>query len=580
MASLVEIETPNSSAKPCELCEQESILQFKCVECEKVICDRCKGIHAKVPVLSNHLIINIEKQFVPQHMIQKIQLYSMPCDNHTKKFHCLFCRTCNRLVCPDCVSSIHTKHEFEPLEKACENKLSELSAFDSFMEEKVYKLRKINKNFKKKKETWECEIDQVKKYIDENEREIKETVTKYAKELRENVEQKRKNRNQEFDEREQNNCEQEAIFTDFRGKIKKALESDHGYDIFNTVSEKEKLNTLIDNTKMSTEIIDLPKPKLSPKRMAVIFGEINHFSVPAYVAVKHDCNYTINVQGIDKMGMCTDGSYWASVYNNDKDDSYLIKSTLSKVINWCKTVEVNVFDLALTTDDTVIASVHMTPEVKRIGKNGRLEEFINVAPLITRGIHVNKENEIILGVRDNGDPFQITEESCRKILIFGMDGNQKESYEFDKKKTRLVTIPVRICTDVNGDIIVIDSMTKDTKRVLSIGRRAGEIKWTYEGEFDFKQQKAFDPNDITSTQTGYIVLSEVISHRIYLLSLGGDFLTFCDLRTMGIVLPRALAIDSKGFLWVGCANDRMNKDFAKKHKLPNLTCLKLEISDV
>ncbi|XP_052061579.1 uncharacterized protein LOC127701639 [Mytilus californianus] len=579
MASLVEIETTKSSAKPCELCEQESILQFKCVECEKVICDSCKGIHAKVPVLSNHFIINIDTRLVPQH-IQKIQLCSMSCDNHAKKFHCLFCRTCNKLVCPDCVSSIHTKHEFETLEKACENKLGELLSFDSFMEEKVHKLRKLNENLKKEKETWECEIDKVKRYIDENEREIKEAVTKYAEELREDVIQKRKTRNQEFDGREQKNCEQEALFTDFRGKIKKALDSDQGYDIFNTVSEKDKLNTLIDNTKMTTEIVDLPKSKLSPKRMAVIFGQINHFSVPAYVAVKHDSSYTINVQGIDKMGMCIDGSYWASVYNNDKDNSYLIKTTLSRVINWCTTVEVNVFDMAITTDDTVIASVHMTPEVKRIRKNGKLEEFINVSPLIARGIHVNKENEIILGVRDSGDPFQITEESCRKILVFGMDGNQKESYEFDKKNKRLVTIPRRICTDVNGDIIVIDSMTKETNRVLSIARRAGEIKWTYGGEFDFKQQKAFDPNDITSTQTGYIVLSEVISHRIYILSLGGDFLTFCDLRTMGVVLPRALAIDSKGLLWVGCANDRINQDFAKKHKLPNLTCLRLEISDV
>jgi hypothetical protein len=88
-------------------------------------------------------------------------------------------------------------------------------------------------------------------------------------------------------------------------------------------------------------------------------------------------------------------------------------------------------------DKDLLVSVHLTSEVKRISNNGKIEPFIDVSPLIARGIHVTNENEILLGVRDNGDPYLTTDNSCRKIIVFDSDGNEKQSYEFDRNNQRL-----------------------------------------------------------------------------------------------------------------------------------------------
>jgi hypothetical protein len=61
---------------------------------------------------------------------QKVILDNIRCDEHQTKMTCLFCRTCDHLVCPDCISSKHNEHNFEPVEKILPKKLDELKGDD------------------------------------------------------------------------------------------------------------------------------------------------------------------------------------------------------------------------------------------------------------------------------------------------------------------------------------------------------------------------------------------------------------------------------------------------------------------
>jgi hypothetical protein len=47
------------------------------------------------------------------------------------KSTCLFCRTCDHLVCADCVSYKHNKHNFEPIEKILPEKLDDLKGAEA-----------------------------------------------------------------------------------------------------------------------------------------------------------------------------------------------------------------------------------------------------------------------------------------------------------------------------------------------------------------------------------------------------------------------------------------------------------------
>jgi hypothetical protein len=65
-------------------------------------------------------------------------------------------------------------------------------------------------------------------------------------------------------------------------------------------------------------------------------------------------------------------------------------------------------------------------------------------PTTTWGIHVTSDNNIIVGVIEPGDPFTPTDKSTRALLIFGMDGKQQHTYQYDSNKHRLFTRPRRI----------------------------------------------------------------------------------------------------------------------------------------
>ena len=115
--------------KLCDLCKTDIKIKWRCVECNKFICDRCKEIHLNVQTNIQHQIIDIKSPF--QDVQPKIITDNIPCTEHRTKMTCLFCRTCDHLVCADCILSKHNKHNFEPVEKILSEKLDELKGAEA-----------------------------------------------------------------------------------------------------------------------------------------------------------------------------------------------------------------------------------------------------------------------------------------------------------------------------------------------------------------------------------------------------------------------------------------------------------------
>jgi hypothetical protein len=80
--------------------------------------------------------------------------------------------------------------------------------------------------------------------------------------------------------------------------------------------------------------------------------------------------------------------------------------------------------------------------VIRIPNNLEMSSFPET-PLQPTGIHLTNNNDIILGFWDKGDAiFKLTDKSCRKIIVFGENKKEKQSYQYDKHKQRLFTAEV------------------------------------------------------------------------------------------------------------------------------------------
>jgi hypothetical protein len=64
------------------------------------------------------------------------------------------------------------------------------------------------------------------------------------------------------------------------------------------------------------------------------------------------------------------------------------------------------------------------------------------------------------------------------VLIFGMDGKQQHTYQYDGNKHRLFTLPRCITTNNNKDIVVVDRTSGDIGRVVVVGWEGG-LRWFY-----------------------------------------------------------------------------------------------------
>ena len=115
--------------KLCDLCKTDIKIKWRCVECNKFICDRCKEIHLNVQTNIQHQIIDIKSPF--QDVQPKIITDNIPCTEHRTKMTCLFCRSCDHLVCADCILSKHNNHKFKPVEQILYEKLDELKGAEA-----------------------------------------------------------------------------------------------------------------------------------------------------------------------------------------------------------------------------------------------------------------------------------------------------------------------------------------------------------------------------------------------------------------------------------------------------------------
>jgi hypothetical protein len=176
---------------------------------------------------------------------------------------------------------------------------------------------------------------------------------------------------------------------------------------------------------------------------------------------------------------------------------------------------------------------------------------------------VTNNNDIILGVVEEYT-YKLTDKSCRKIIVFGQNKKEKQSYQYNKYKQRLFTVPDRI-TDKNSDIVVIDSKSKNDGRVVVLGKEGG-VKWIYQGHPQINtEDKPFNPRDIVTTLVGNVIVADCNNDTLHVISGEGELLTYKVMLDQGVIGPLSLDIDTLVQLWVGCNTFKGKADDAKVH---------------
>ncbi|CAC5382970.1 unnamed protein product [Mytilus coruscus] len=551
--------------KACELCETDTQIKWKCVQCNTLMCDKCKKIHLKV---LTHDIVDVKSSEEKQESEHTIITDNIPCQIHKRKLNCMFCRTCDHLVCPECITASHKKHDLDSIDTVYNEKKKKLKEIESKFSN-TFTLCKIEDSkvhdFKTKYEQFFAESVQK---INQQEKLIIDEVRKYAKALREQLESEKQRIEKSITEKEKNIGEVKENLLNKQSNIQEVLKSNQAAQVLSAYQEFNEKE--IPNASFKTfpeEIKDFIPTKENLKTISNLFGSLKKTKLPTglpEVNLEVIKSYTTDQTFVLRVLKKNEKIAWISNHKN----SSLRKINIDDTIKTVKDISVKVYDMSLTANDDVLLSLYDSTEFSLLTtKTGEIKPFLSVSPLLTLGIHVTKHNEIILGVKENGGTYNLTDKSCRKVIIFGTDGKQKQSYEYDKFKQRIFTFPFRITSNVNNDILVIDSTSNDDGRVVGLDRE-GQVKWTYQGHpQDNSRKKLFGPSDIVTTSVGHVIMTDVNNHFLHVLSGEGNLLICKDMKNQGILYPISCDIDTKGQLWVGCHSGGNQRTDAKLHVL-------------
>ncbi|XP_052098328.1 E3 ubiquitin-protein ligase TRIM33-like [Mytilus californianus] len=120
----------------CQICKQQKAVSWKCIDCNRLLCDTCKMTHENIPATENHEVLST-KSILPR---PSIRINSKMCKFHGKSLS-LHCSTCDVLICMDCILEKHNTHKFGDIESI---KQRQRQKFEEFTNE-IQEVRKINK---------------------------------------------------------------------------------------------------------------------------------------------------------------------------------------------------------------------------------------------------------------------------------------------------------------------------------------------------------------------------------------------------------------------------------------------------
>ncbi|CAG2224577.1 unnamed protein product [Mytilus edulis] len=330
---------------------------------------------------------------------------NIPCQSH-KKFNCMFCRTCDRFVCADCITAFHKTHDLDSIDTVCDERRQNLKQLRSRLFEKVARFETEEKQIQDLKTKYNNFLAESVEKINKHEQLIKVEVSKYANELRTQIESERQRIENSMLEKEKQCEKMKENLLQKQSGIQEVLESRHAVKVFNAQKEfctgedlDAPFETLSDETKCF-----IPQDNL--KNISYLFGSLQKTNLP------------------------------------------------------------------------------------------------------------------------KGSP-QIT-------------------FEVIKSYT----------TNLN-------TVEKDW-RVVAIDRE-GQVRWEYQGNPQVNREKLIYPIDILTTSEGHVLVNDVITNTLHVLSVEGDILTFYAMKDQGIFNEFSMDIDSKGQLWVGCHSGNEQRSDARLH---------------
>jgi hypothetical protein len=327
--------------KLCELCETETNLKWRCIQCDTIVCDKCKKIHNKVQTNTKHQIVDLKIPF--QDVEQKVILDNIRCDEHQTKMTCMFCRTCDHLVCPECVSSKHNNHKFEAIDNILPDKLDELKGAEArYCRDVTLCLAKVDE-FQISETKFDSLFDETIITIKKREQTIIDSIRKYSIELQKQIELDRKSEKKKFLNIKRQTDQYEKTIIHHQDEIMAALKSIQGSTIFAAATKFKKMVSDFNFNPIPSEIKYFIPGKETVNDIPNLIGSLQKMKIPqvqSYIDFEVFNSYATDSTGISNIITVDDKSTWVNDYKkqvirqiNIDNDNITITNEISYQIN-------------------------------------------------------------------------------------------------------------------------------------------------------------------------------------------------------------------------------------------------------
>ena len=207
-----------------------------------------------------------------------------------------------------------------------------------------------------------------------------------------------------------------------------------------------------------------------------------------------------------------------TIYNEDFEIKYAID------------LDIKVVDLSYSPSHGIISTDWDSCRIMKISSFGDVESLFETWPLKPGGLCINDKEDIVVGMHDEFEtPLNLT-------IYSGYDYHMVQEIARNTEDKPLFTLAIsQLKQNGNGDYIV-----SDFNRLVSVSRY-GQYRWEYCLYHDCVFGIACDKYD-------NIIITQ--SNAISLLDSDGFLISSILTTEDGISNPVALAIDSKGRMWI------------------------------
>ncbi|XP_071162324.1 uncharacterized protein [Mytilus edulis] len=526
----------------CKLCKTDRPIQWKCMDCSILMCGYCKdNVHSQFKNALDHKIISREE--IGLHT-EELDFTNIKCADHTGQSSCLYCNTCDVLVCPTCVAKIHKKHDLIEISDAYNIKVEILKKGQSKMQKSNYTTNAKKDQLNKLVSAENIKYNKEKRNIRSHEETVKEQVEQYFKELKIKLE----HNHETVLSTVKSDLNAISLFTKQKvGKINEfqdCIDLSNASDFFKEVKKMEKFTeTQEPRTRPSyTSLPTFVPGNLNQSHIGSLQDDGN-LSADINISLVINSEYQTELESITFVSPCLDQSIWINsgvfkVLQRVKPEGTNLK-VMSKF-------NIEVFGMAVTPSNQLLLCAKGKTRLQHISSSGELTDSIyDVSPLLPIAIHVISDNKLIVGA-GNGKLKR------GAVIIMNKKGDKEAVYEHDKHNQPMFSKPMYITTTCNGNIHVVDWISDDARGIVVILGQGGHIINQYTGHPTINKSEPFKPINIVTTPSDNVVVIDLSTQILHILNDNGHLISYFNTKDIGIEFPYSLAFNTTGQLYIGC----------------------------